>query len=163
MKTLFIVRHAKSSWAEADLSDFDRPLNERGNKAAPFMGELMAENGFQPYIILSSPAMRAKTTAQLIKKAAKFDAEIRYEHRIYEASPHGLRQIVAEIDDAYPTALLVGHNPGTEGFIRYLTGHLETMPTAALAVIELKIDNWNAINDGSGVLKKVYRPREEMG
>ncbi len=126
------------------------------------MGELMALHGYEPYIILSSPAMRAKSTATLIKKAAKFAAEIRYEHRIYEASPHSLREVVSEIDDAYPSAMLVGHNPGTEGFIRYLTGHLETMPTAALAVIEMKIHHWHEVNDGCGDLKIVYRPRDYM-
>lgn len=163
MKTLFIVRHAKSSWAEVELSDFERPLNDRGRKAAAFMGELMMKHRFEPYVVLSSPAMRAKTTAQVLKKAAKFDAEIRYEHRIYEASPNSLRQVVAEIDDAYESAMLIGHNPGIEGFIRYLTGHLETMPTAALAVIDLNIDRWDAVNDRSGGLRKVFRPREEMG
>lgn len=162
MKTLFILRHAKSSWADPEMSDFERPLNERGKKAAPFMGELMVENGFEPYVILSSPAMRAKATAQLLKDAAKFDAEIRYEHRIYEASPHTLNQVVSETDNAYPSAMLVGHNPGIEGFIRYLTGNLEPMPTAALAVIDLEIDSWDLINDGRGELKRIFRPREEM-
>ena len=162
MKTLYIVRHAKSSWSDAELSDFERPLNDRGKKAAPFIGELMARNGFEPYVIFSSPAMRAKTTAQLIKKAGKFDAEIRYEDRIYEASAHTLRQVVAETDDAYESAMLVGHNPGIEGFIRYLTGSLEPMPTAALAVIDLPVSSWDLISDGRGELKKIFRPKEEM-
>lgn len=162
MKTLFILRHAKSSWSEPDLADFERPLNDRGIKAAPFMGELMAREGFEPYAILSSPAVRAKATAQLVKNAGKLDAEIRYEHRIYEASPHSLRQVVSEIDDAYASAMLVGHNPGIEGFIRYLTGNLEPMPTAALAVINLQINEWKAIDDGCGELQKVYKPKDEM-
>lgn len=162
MKTLFILRHAKSSWVDAEMSDFERPLNDRGKKAAHFMGELMVEHDLEPYVILSSPAIRAKSTAQLLRKAAKFDAEIRYEHRIYEASPNSLLQVVTEIDNAYNSAMLVGHNPGIEGFIRYLTEHPETMPTAALAVVELEIDSWDAINAGGGELRKVFRPREEM-
>ncbi len=162
MKTLFIVRHAKSSWAAADLADFERPLNDRGIKAAPFMGELMVKHGFQPYVILSSPAIRAKSTALLLKKAAQFEAEIRYEHRIYEASPNSLRQVVTEIDNAYNSALLVGHNPGIEGFIRYLTGQSEAIPTAALAVIDLNVGSWDTIGDGCGDLKRIFRPREEM-
>jgi phosphohistidine phosphatase len=162
MKTIFIMRHAKSSWSEPDLSDFERPLNDRGKKAAPFMGELMVRKGFEPYVILSSPARRARATAELVKQSGNFDAELLFEHRIYEASPHTLSQVASEIDDAYPSAMLVGHNPGIEGFIRYLTGNLEPMPTAALAVIELNIDKWKGIDDGIGELKEIFRPREEM-
>ena len=162
MKTLFILRHAKSSWSERDLADFERPLNERGMKAASFMGELMAQNEFQPSVILSSPAVRAKQTALLVKEFGKLDAGIRFEHGIYEASPQSLLQVLSEIDDSYDSAMLVGHNPGIEGFIRYLTGNPEPMPTAALAVIDLDIDNWNAANDGCGELTNVYRPKNEM-
>lgn len=162
MKTLYILRHAKSSWENTALSDFERPLNERGQKAAPFMGELMARHGFEPYVILSSPAERAKVTAGLIREAGKFDAEIRFEHRIYEASPKTLRQVVAELDDAYQSALLVGHNPGIEGFIRLLTGETESMPTAALAVININTDNWDLIDEGRGTLQTVIRPKDVM-
>lgn len=162
MKTLYILRHAKSSWDDMEMSDFDRPLNERGRKAAPFMGELMAEKGLEPYVILSSPAKRAKSTAQMVKSAGKFDAEIWYEDRIYEASPRALSEVVSETDDAYKSLMVVGHNPGIEGFIRYLTGKLEPMPTAALAVIDLNIDSWDLINEGRGELKKIFRPKDEM-
>ncbi|MEO6051216.1 MAG: histidine phosphatase family protein, partial [Pyrinomonadaceae bacterium] len=159
MKTLFILRHAKSSWSEPDLSDFERPLNERGLRAAPFMGELMGKNGFQPSVILSSPAVRAKQTAQLVKKSGNLDADIRFEHRIYEASPQSLRQVVSEIDDSYESAMLVGHNPGIEGFISFLTGSLEPMPTAALAMIELNVGKWNVIDDGCGESQNIFRPK----
>ena len=162
MKTLFIFRHAKSSWDDDDLADFDRPLNYRGRKAGPFMGELMARNGFDPMVILVSPAVRAKETARLVKDTGNLTGELRFEHRIYEASSQGLRQVVSEVDDVYNSAMLVGHNPGIEGFIRYLTGALEPMPTAALAVVELKIEKWDAIDDGCGELRALYRPKEEM-
>jgi len=162
MKTLFILRHAKSSWSEPDLADFDRPLNGRGTKAAPFMGKLMADMGYAPAIVLSSPAVRAKNTALLLKDAGGFDAELRFDDRIYEASPQGLCQVVAELDDEYASAMLVGHNPGIEGFIRFLTARNESMPTAALAVIELDIDNWSEINDGRGELNRIFRPKDEM-
>ena len=162
MKTLFILRHAKSSWADAALADFDRPLNERGLKAASFMGELMREKKLRPNIVLSSPALRARATAEILKKSGALAADIVFEHRIYEASPQGLRQVIAELDDSHNSAMLVGHNPGIEGFIRFLTGHLEPMPTAAIAVINLNIDKWNAIDDGVGKLLNVYRPKDEM-
>ena len=162
MKKLFVLRHAKSSWDDSSLADFDRPLNPRGMRTAPFMGELMARERLTPAIILSSPAQRARATAELVKGSANFAAEIRFDARIYEANPQGLRQVVAELDDAINSAMLVGHNPGIEGFIRYLTGQLESMPTAALAVIKLNIDNWNAIDDGCGELQNLFRPKAEM-
>lgn len=162
MKTLFLLRHAKSSWSDPGLADFDRPLNERGIRTAPFMGELMKRDGLEPAVILSSPAVRARQTAEAVKKSAGLDAEIRLEHQIYEASPHSLLHVVSALDDAHDSAMLVGHNPGMEGFIRYLTGNLEPMPTAALAVIQLNIIEWNAVDDGCGELLRVYRPKDEM-
>ncbi len=144
------------------MSDFERPLNARGLRAAPFMGGLMRRRKLVPDIILSSPAMRARHTAELVQKAGAFDAEINFDHTIYQASPGSLRQAVAAIDDEFTTALLVGHNPGIEGFITYLTGELEPMPTAALAVIELEVDSWCNVDDGCGELKAVIRPRDEM-
>ncbi|MEQ1644347.1 MAG: histidine phosphatase family protein [Pyrinomonadaceae bacterium] len=162
MKTLLILRHAKSSWDDASLSDFERPLNARGLRAAPFMGGLMRRRELIPETILSSPAMRARTTTELVQQAGAFDAEIKFDHDIYEASPGNLRQAISEIDNEFATALLVGHNPGIEGFIRYLTGKLEPMPTAALAMIELNVDSWSEVDDGCGKLTAVVRPRDEM-
>lgn len=106
--------------------------------------------------------MRARTTSELVQQAGAFDAEITFVDDIYEASPGNLRQAVAEIDDEFANALLVGHNPGIEGFIRYLTGKLEPMPTAALAIIELNVDSWSEVDDGCGNLTAVVRPRDEM-
>lgn len=120
----------------------------------------MRENGFEPSIILSSPAERAKQTAILFKDAAGFSCELLFDDRIYEASPHTLAQVVSGIDDAHPSAMLVGHNPGIEGFIRFLTGSLESMPTAALAVIDLSNEKWKEISDGCGESQNIYRPKE---
>ena len=162
MRTLFVMRHAKSSWAEADLADFDRPLNDRGRRDAPFMGAVMRDNGDTPEIIFSSPALRARETARLVKEGGDLTAEIVFDHRIYEASPQTLKQAVSAIEDKYSSVMLVGHNPGIEGFIRFLTGTLEPMPTAALAIIELKSASWSAAALGSGRLVKVIRPKDEL-
>lgn len=162
MKLLFLLRHAKSSWDDASLADFDRPLNDRGNNTAPFMGEVMALRGYAPSIVISSPAKRAVSTAVLVKDSAGFNGEIRYDDRIYEASPNSLRQVVSELDDSFDSAMVVGHNPGMEGFIRYLTGDLESMPTAAIAVIELEIDSWSKITGPCGKVAEVIRPKDEM-
>ena len=160
MKKLFILRHAKSSWDDVGLADFERPLNERGKRDAPFMGEFMRGKGFEPSVVLCSPAERAKHTALLVKDVGDFSCEIRFDERIYEASPHTLAQVISETDDAHAVAMLVGHNPGIEGLIRYLTGDLEPMPTAALAVIALTIDEWGEIADGCGELQNISRPKE---
>ncbi|MBC7898498.1 MAG: histidine phosphatase family protein [Saprospiraceae bacterium] len=162
MKKLFILRHAKSSWDQPDLADFDRPLNHRGLIAAPFMGELIARKKYLPDVIISSPAKRARQTALLIKEAAGAAADIRYEERIYEASPQALKQIVSELDEDISSVMIVGHNPGIEGFIKYLTGRLEAMPTAALASIKLDLEKWSNLSSESGDLEEVVRPKEAM-
>lgn len=162
MKKLYILRHAKSSWNDPDLADFDRPLNDRGREAAPFMGEVIARKRYLPDAILSSPARRAMQTAILVKEAAGTNAVITYDERIYEASPQALRQIVSELDEEKESAMIVGHNPGMEGFVKFLTGFLEPMPTTSVAAIDLKIENWNELAAECGTLLEVLRPREEM-
>lgn len=156
------MRHAKSSWNDSGLSDFDRPLNDRGERAAPFMGRLMRRKGFLPDLIVSSPAKRARSTAEMVNDAGSFEADIVCDDDIYEASPRALREVVAGIEDTVWSVLLVGHNPGFEGFVRYLSGVLEPMPTAALAVIDLDISSWSQINERSGELKFLIRPKDEM-
>jgi phosphohistidine phosphatase len=162
MKTLLILRHAKSSWENPDSSDFDRPLNERGLEAAPFVGNLMREKNLRVDLILSSPARRARETTMLVREAAAFAAEIRYDERIYEASPISLLHVLAETADEFGAVLLVGHNPGLEGLIKILTGNGVSMPTAALAEISLEIDSWSAIAADTGKLNSVVRPKDEM-
>ena len=162
MKTIYLLRHAKSSWDDSSLSDFERPLNERGLRTAPFMGEVMVGRGYSPSVIISSPAKRAATTAELVRESAGLSSEFRSDHRIYEASPNTLRTVAAETSDDIDSMMLVGHNPGMEGFIRYLTGRIEPMPTAALAVIELSIDRWSEINADTGKIIEMIRPKEEM-
>ncbi len=162
MKTLLLLRHAKSSWDDASLADFDRPLNERGLRTAPLMGKLMREKQLVPDVILSSPAERASTTAALVSEAAGLGPEVRHEMRIYEASATALLHVAQSIDNTYDTAMLVGHNPGMEGFIHLLTGAVEPMPTAALAVIELDADGWSSFAPGTGQLRAVYRPKIEF-
>ncbi len=160
MKTLFVLRHAKSSWENTDLSDFARPLNERGLKAAPLMGKFIYKNQLQSELILSSPAERAKQTAILVKENAQIGGEIRYDERIYEASPARLLEVISEQSEKLESVMLVGHNPGLEGLLKILTGEAQPMPTAALAVIDLKIGKWSEINSSTGNLRTLIRPKE---
>ncbi len=161
MKRLFVLRHAKSSWDHPELSDFQRPLSERGKKAAPFMGELMLGKEFEPEIILSSPAERAKKTAELVKEYALIQAKIVFDESIYGAGTNSLVHILAETDKDFRSVMIVGHNPGFEGLVQVLSGKYERMPTAALAVIDLDIGNWDEIESGCGKLIEILRPKEQ--
>ncbi|MEP6849157.1 MAG: histidine phosphatase family protein [Acidobacteriota bacterium] len=162
MKKLLLLRHAKSSWADAHMTDFDRPLNERGLAAAPFMGGIISRERLIPDFILSSPAERARNTAELVRLGGGLEIEIRYDERIYEASPQKLQQILAEIDPKYISVMMVGHNPGIEGLARVLTGVNAEMPTAALAEIDLNIEDWKDIGPGVGDHIRVIRPKGRL-
>ncbi len=162
MKQIFFLRHAKSSWDDPSLADFDRPLNRRGLEAAAFIGELMAERGIRPEMIVTSPAKRALETALLVKESSGINSRLLVDENIYEASPITLRNAASRLPDDISNVLLVGHNPGLEGIIRYLTGELEPMPTAALASITLSITSWQMVDAGTGSLDFVLRPKDEM-
>jgi len=155
------MRHAKSSWDDSDLADFDRPLSDRGEAAAPFMGELIAARGLAPEEIVSSPAKRALQTATLVKESGGIEAPIRLDERIYEAGAQTLKQVASEFRDELDIMMMIGHNPGFEGFVSFLTGRQESMPTAALAVIDLDIDKWSDVKNGEGDLIEVIRPKEQ--
>lgn len=160
MKTLLLMRHAKSSWKDATMRDFERPLNERGRKSAPVMGRLLRRRKPLPDLVVSSPAERARTTAALVTESAALHAPLRYDERIYEATASQLLEVVAQLDEAADTALLVGHNPGMEELIETLTGAHERMPTAALACITLDVEKWSKARAGAGRLEWVERPKE---
>ena len=160
MKRLYVLRHAKSSWDDSSLADYDRPLNERGKETAPFMGSVMRERGYLPDVVLASPAKRAAKTAKLTMETAGFNREITFVEQIYEASPQTLAKVLSGVDDTANAAMIVGHNPGMEGVIRFLTGESEAMPTAGLAVIDLNIDKWSDISHETGKLVEVLRPKE---
>lgn len=144
------------------MADFDRPLNKRGLEIVPFVGEKIYDNKFQIDLIISSPAKRAKQTAILLKETAQLKADIRYNEKIYEASPHRLLEIIAETEDDKNSIMLVGHNPGLEGLIRVLTGETRLMETAALAVIDLHIEEWNKTAAACGNVRQVISPKNEM-
>lgn len=162
MKTLFVLRHAKSSWENPDWSDFERPLNSRGLDAARFIGALVYERSLNPQIVVSSPAKRAKQTAVLVKEIAEISKPIIFDERIYEASPLALFNLIREFDEKYESVMIVGHNPGFENLVRMLTGETVSMPTAALARINLDIEKWSALETAANELEFLIRPKEEM-
>jgi len=160
MKRLLLLRHAKSSWAEPGLADFDRPLNERGLRAAPLVGRFLRRRKIRPDLVLSSPAERARRTAALVSEAAVLDAPTRYDERIYEATPEALVEVVSQVEEGADEVLLVGHNPGMEELIILLAGERRPMPTAALARVELEVEKWSKVRAGSGRLELHVTPRE---
>ena len=160
MKTLYLLRHAKSSWDDPGLKDFDRPLNQRGLKAAPRIGAHMLKKEIRPDVVLSSPALRAKQTTHMVCEAAGLSSLINFDERIYEAGVQRLFEIVTGFEDGLTAALMVGHNPGFEELLSALTGESQRMPTAALACIELKIKKWSDLTGGSGKLKWLVRAKD---
>ena len=160
MKTLYLLRHAKSSWDDLNLKDFDRPLNKRGLKAAPKIGAYLRKEKIRPDVILSSPAVRAKETTTMVSDATGLAGVVAFEERIYEASAQQLFEIVAGFDSRISTAMMVGHNPGFEELLAALTGESQPMPTAALACIELNIEKWSDVSAGSGKLKWLIKPKD---
>jgi phosphohistidine phosphatase len=159
MKTLLLLRHAKSSWKDTTLRDFERPLNRRGLKAAPLMGKFMRKRKIAPELIISSPALRARTTASLVMESGGLQSELRYDERIYEADVETLLKVVSQIDETAETALLVGHNPGFQELVKALTNEEHEFPTAALALVSLKTDKWSAVQPKTGRLKLFVTPR----
>jgi len=160
MKTLLLMRHAKSSWDTPQQKDFDRPLNERGRRVAPLMGRYLRRQKIHPDLVLCSPAERAKETAGLFTAAAQLSGELRLDERIYDASVYTLLQVVSQVEDDASSVLMIGHNPGLEELILRLTGQIRRMPTAALASIQLDIERWADVREMSGRLDWIQRPKE---
>ncbi|MDJ0947826.1 MAG: histidine phosphatase family protein [Alphaproteobacteria bacterium] len=169
MKTLYLLRHAKSAWDDPTLNDFDRPLAPRGRKAAPRMGKFMRSQGLLPDLVLCSSAERARQTWSAV--AAELDDKIPVEHakELYMADASGLIDQLRSVEDQVDRVLMVGHNPGMERCARALvgTGDKDTadkmaakFPTAALAVIEFDVKRWRDVRGGSGRLTRFVLPRE---
>ena len=163
MKTLLILRHAKSSWKDPDLPDHDRPLNKRGKHDAPRMGKLLKDKDLIPDLIISSTATRAKKTAELVAKACKYKGEISVNQSLYGAQPADYLKILEGLSDKDNAVLVVGHSPSVEETVEVLTDSADViMPTCALAHISLPIQNWAELNKQKikGKLLKTWRPKE---
>ena len=154
MKTLYIVRHAKSSWDNPDLADIDRPLNNRGNKNAPEMGQRLSKRNIQPDLLLSSPANRAYTTAQKIAKEIGYPVDnVSTSKEVYHAGSGGLLQLVRNQSDSINTLMIFGHNPGFTWFANSLTGeYIDNIPTCGIVAIEFDVESWSNIETGEGKL-----------
>jgi phosphohistidine phosphatase len=144
MKSLLLIRHAKSSWTSDVLNDFDRPLNERGKKEAPEMAQRLIKNKVLIDCFVSSPARRAKKTARLfIEEFGKDENEIFYVSELYHAGSQTFIQVISALKDNYETVAIFSHNPGITEFANTLTEvQIDNMPTCGVFAIKASIDHW---------------------
>jgi phosphohistidine phosphatase len=163
MKTLILVRHAKSSWNDQAQRDIDRPLNDRGRHDAPLMAQRLLQRGSLPQRILCSPALRTVTTAEIFANQLAIPNElIQHERQIYLASSGHLLHLVQHQDNNIDTIMMVGHNPALTDFFNDLckAARLDNMPTCCVAELILPVDNWPAVEFGTAELKHVDYPKK---
>lgn len=165
MRTLFLIRHAKSSWDTPGLRDFDRPLNTRGMNEAPLMAKMLAEIGTKPDLLVSSPAKRAFSTALFFADAFQVKhEELELEPRIYEAYPQDILQIVSKLPDSADTVLLFGHNPTFTQVANFFAkdDFIENVPTCGIVKIQTTAGSWNEMHEDNAKVTAVYFPKEVL-
>ncbi len=162
MKKLFIIRHAKSSWKDTSLDDFDRGLNKRGKKDIKFIANWLRANRFYPDLILSSPARRAKDTLEQIVKTLKLNDEIiRFDKSIYEATCDTLIDLLEQVDKRYDNLFLIGHNPALNELAEFLTNSvIFNIPTSGIFCVEFNISKWSEIKNVKGIISFFEFPKK---
>lgn len=159
MKTLLLMRHAKSSWKHPELADAERGLAKRGKKDAPTMGELLKEKELVPELILSSTAVRARQTAEAVVEASGYPGEATYQDALYMAEPEGYLAALRALPDGLERVMVVGHNPGLEGLLQLLSRRIEALPTSTIAYLSLPVQRWADLNEQcEGELVQVLHP-----
>lgn len=172
MKTVYLLRHAKSDWSEATLKDHDRPLNDRGRDAAPKMAAYMKSKRYKPDLVLCSTARRTVETYDLVKDVLG-DAKVKFEESLYLAEDRKLFERLHWLDDDVSSVMFIGHNPGMEQFANALAAlpgreseeklhkrMRDKFSTCALAVIKFPVDTWRSIKSGTGRLQDFMRPKD---
>ena len=160
MKTLFLLRHASAENATTGLSDHDRALNGRGKQDAQAIGTFLKKQNLTFDFVLCSTALRARETADLVLAAADLIVSVRYDRRIYEASPLGLLQVISEINADASAVIVVGHNPGIAELLQSITDRAKPMATGTLAKIDLDAREWGRIRESKATLDWVVKPEQ---
>ena len=169
MKTLILMRHAKSAWDDPQQKDIDRPLNGRGRKAAPQMGAWLAGAGYKPEVVLCSTAQRTRETLDLMKGSLPARVQTEFLQSLYMAAPREMLTEIGKVPAKAVTVMLLGHNPGIGSLAGLLAGSGESralgnlhskFPTAAIAVLTFDVPQWSALAPGSGKLIAFQRPRD---
>ena len=164
MKRLLLGRHAKSSWKDGELPDFDRPLNKRGRENGPEMGKRLVKLGVRPDLVMSSPARRALDTARLLADTFGIPKKkIQIERDLYDSYPAKLLQIIQGLDSGLATVLLVGHNPEITILANILVAGLglDNIPTGGIVALDFPVDAWQAVDEESGILAFFEYPRKD--
>ena len=160
MKTLFLVRHAKSSWDEATLPDKERPLNDRGLRDAPRVGTRLAKRDVKPDLILSSPARRALTTAEIIAGKLGYKVgDIVVDERLYAAAPDDLLEVISGLGHKPKRVMLFGHNPGLTELANRLSSEITHMPTCAVAEFAFDIKSWSDVGSHEPANVTLHLPK----
>lgn len=161
MKTLWLLRHAKSSWSDATLDDHERPLNKQGRGAALAVGKFIKQTKLQPDLVLCSTALRVRETFEIISGVVRLNAKVEYHHSLYLSDRSRLIEHISSLSESLNTIMLVGHNPGMEALLRYLVGVEKRFPTAALAEISMNIESWQQVKSPNiGKLQRLIYPRD---
>jgi phosphohistidine phosphatase len=161
VRQLLILRHAKSSWADSSLDDWQRPLNDRGRRDAPRVGELIRDQSLVPDLIITSDAVRARTTAEVVARSAGYTRELMVEPSLYHAAPADMIAVLNHMPDDARRVMIVGHNPGLENLVGQLTGEHHGLPTAALVHLEVPIDRWSELDlTGSATVVDAWQPKD---
>ena len=149
-RTLILIRHAKSSWANPAQSDFDRPLNDRGKLEAPEMGHLLKKLNIKPDVIISSTAKRTRQTAKRIADEVDYDTDdIKWEEKLYHCIPSVFEEVIYSIGDKIKTACIIAHNPGITDFVNQLSPDfsIDNMPTCGVFAVKVNINSWKDFAD----------------
>ena len=145
-KTLLLMRHGKSSWKDKKIPDYERPLKKRGKAAAVEIGNILRENELIPQAILSSPALRASETAEIVAKESGFPGKVTFIDSFYMAEPDVYIDYLKSLDDSLERVMIVSHNPGLEAFMQLLDGRLEALPTGSMVYLCLNINHWSDLS-----------------
>jgi phosphohistidine phosphatase len=156
MKTLYLIRHAKSSWTDAAASDFERALNERGKKDAPRMAKRMKEKDIYPDLIFCSPAKRTLSTAKRISEVLKYRKEkIKTDTKLYHADEETILSLIQDIKNKHDVVIIVGHNPGLTDFVNAISNveiNIDNIPTSGIVAFSLPVSSWKDVSWKSGKL-----------
>ena len=159
MRELLLMRHAKSDWSADYSADHDRPLNQRGVRSARAIGLVLRDNDQVPDLVVTSSAIRARTTAQLAAEAGAWESEIVIDPRLYGAGADAVVQVATEFGEAQ-RLMLVGHQPTWSIVVSILTGESVDMKTATVAVLRFEVSAWSELPGATGVVEKVFQPRD---
>ena len=161
MKSLLILRHAKSSWKHPELTDHDRPLNKRGKRDASRMGEILRSEHLIPEAIISSTAVRAHATAEAVAKASGYKGKIALNRSLYAAGPEAYLKVLHGLSNDSVRVLVVGHNPGLEELLENFTDEAQIMSTCTLAHVKFSMDSWLELDyKTKGELAGIWQPRD---